>query len=284
MNVTRHDPDLGLTRRDDPGAIRSDEPRTFSILLQKIVRPHHVVDRDTFRDADDQLDAGVRRLHDRVRGKRRRHEDQRAVRSFFFARFGNGIEDREPLVRRSAFSRRHAADDFRSVVAALNRVECSFASGDALHDDASVLVGPDRHYFLPRFAASTTLVAASHIPSAVISGSPDLARISFPSSTFVPSSRTTTGTGNPISFDALTTPSAIRSPRMMPPKMLINIALTFLSLKMIRKAFLTCSALALPRTPRKFAGCPPASLMMSIVAIARPAPFTMQPTLPSSLM
>src|SRR3546814_9099642 len=44
------------------------------------------------------------------------------------------------------------------------------------------------------------------------------------------------------------------------------------------------SLLAPPPTSRKFAGKAPFSLMMSIVAIARPAPLTMQPMLPSSLM
>jgi hypothetical protein len=53
---------------------------------------------------------------------------------------------------------------------------------------------------------------------------------------------------------------------------------------MILKPFLTVSAFAVPPTSRKFAGSPPASLIISIVAIASPAPLTMQPTLPSSLM
>jgi hypothetical protein len=39
-----------------------------------------------------------------------------------------------------------------------------------------------------------------------------------------------------------------------------------------------------PPTSRKFAGDPPKCLMMSMVAMASPAPFTMQPMLPSSLM
>ena len=39
-----------------------------------------------------------------------------------------------------------------------------------------------------------------------------------------------------------------------------------------------------PPTSRKFAAAPPAYWMMSIVAIARPAPLTMQAMLPSSLM
>ena len=53
---------------------------------------------------------------------------------------------------------------------------------------------------------------------------------------------------------------------------------------MMPKALATASALAPPPTSRKFAGDPPASLMMSIVAIASPAPLTMQPTSPVSLM
>ena len=52
----------------------------------------------------------------------------------------------------------------------------------------------------------------------------------------------------------------------------------------MRNAFLICSAFAPPPTSRKFAGLPPAYLMMSMVAMASPAPFTMQATLPSSLM
>ena len=48
----------------------------------------------------------------------------------------------------------------------------------------------------------------------------------------------------------------------------------------------TCSWFAPPPTSRKFAGATPCAspntLMMSIVDMARPAPFTRQPTLPSS--
>ena len=51
---------------------------------------------------------------------------------------------------------------------------------------------------------------------------------------------------------------------------------------MILKAFSTRSAFAVPPTSRKLAGFPPDNLMISIVAIARPAPFTIQPTFPSN--
>ncbi|GAC1411242.1 MAG: ADP-forming succinate--CoA ligase subunit beta [Novosphingobium sp.] len=56
--------------------------------------------------------------------------------------------------------------------------------------------------------------------------------------------------------------------------------------KIILKAFVTCSCVAPPPTSRKFAGATPSfaptCLMMSIVAIAKPAPLTRQPTFPSS--
>ena len=80
------------------------------------------------------------------------------------------------------------------------------------------------------------------------------------------------------------TPRAITSQRTMPPKMLISTAFTFGSESRIRKALVTDSSEAPPPTSRKLAGLPPASLMMSMVAMARPAPLTMQPMVPSSLM
>ena len=69
---------------------------------------------------------------------------------------------------------------------------------------------------------------------------------------------------------------------MMPPKMLTKMPFTFGLDRIILKALVTCSLVAPPPTSRKFAGLPPWCLMMSIVAIARPAPFTRQPMSPSS--
>ncbi|KAG1433413.1 hypothetical protein G6F57_022168 [Rhizopus arrhizus] len=106
----------------------------------------------------------------------------------------------------------------------------------------------------------------------------------LPSSTLVPSRRTTTGTLTPTSFTAAMMPSAIMSQRTMPPKMLTRMAFTLLLASMILNASVTFSAVAPPPTSRKLAGSPPNSLMVSIVAMARPAPFTRQPMLPSSWM
>ena len=79
-------------------------------------------------------------------------------------------------------------------------------------------------------------------------------------------------------------PRATSSPRVIPPKMFTRIASTFGSARMSRIAAATLSARAPPPMSRKFAGSPPARLTRSIVVIASPAPLTMQPIVPSSLM
>src|SRR5262249_6631240 len=136
----------------------------------------------------------------------------------------------------------------------------------------------------PYFAAEATFSAASFMFSATIKFSPELRRISRPCSTFVPSRRSTSGNFRLVAFAASTTALASMSTRRIPPKILISSAFTFLSLNKISNACWICSALAPPPTSRKFAGEPPAYLMMSMVAMASPAPFTMQAMLPSSLM
>ena len=54
----------------------------------------------------------------------------------------------------------------------------------------------------------------------------------------------------------------------------IHTVLTFLSEVIKLNASVTCSAVAPPPTSKKLAGLPPWSLMMSIVDMAKPAPFT----------
>ena len=66
--------------------------------------------------------------------------------------------------------------------------------------------------------------------------------------------------------------------------MLTKMAVTFGSLVMRSKADLIASGVAPPPTSKKFAGDPPLSLMISMVAMASPAPLTRQPMSPSSLM
>ncbi len=80
------------------------------------------------------------------------------------------------------------------------------------------------------------------------------------------------------------TPEKVTEAFMMPPKMFTRIAFTWGFFSMILKASVTFSGVAPPPTSKKLAGSAPKSLMVSIVAMARPAPFTRQPMSPSSWM
>ena len=87
-----------------------------------------------------------------------------------------------------------------------------------------------------------------------------------------------------ISLAASIIPEAITSHFIIPPKMFTKMALTFLSDKIKPKLLATFSFVALPPTSRKFAGEPPWCLIKSMVAMARPAPLTIQPISPDKAM
>ena len=90
-------------------------------------------------------DAGVGRLHHRVGGKRRRHEDHRRVGSGLFDRVTHRVEDRPALVRRAALTRGDAADDGGAVGGGLLGVKGPFAAGQALDEQAGVSVDENSH-------------------------------------------------------------------------------------------------------------------------------------------
>ena len=102
-------------------------------------------------------------------------------------------------------------------------------------------------------------------------------RICWPSSTLVPASRTTIGTGTCASRARLD--DSLRHPvaAVDAGKDVDQHDATFGSESTSRNAAATRSGEAPPPTSRKLAGSPPACLIMSIVAMARPAPLTMQP-------
>src|SRR5580700_1286455 len=183
----------------------------------------------------------------------------------------------------AAFARGGAAHHLGAIGDGLLGMEGALIAGEALADHLGVLVDQNGHYLEP-LTAFTTFSAASARSLAEVMARPDLARISLPNSTLVPSSLTTSGTFSETSLAAATMPSAMMSHFMMPPKMLTRIPFTLGSLTMILKAAVTFSLVAPPPTSRKLAGSEPYSLMMSMVAMARPAPLTMQPISPSSLM
>src|SRR5580700_392189 len=273
-----HDPDLALSGSDHAGTVGPDETRRGS--RERRLDAHHVVDRYALGDAHHQLDAGIRRLEDRVGRARRRHVDHAGGGAGGTHRVPHRIEYRQAEVLLAAAAGRDAADELRAVVERGLRMKGPLPAGEPLTDDPRVAIDQDAHA-VPR-ASATTLRAASVRSAAAVMVRPLFASSARARSALVPSSRTTTGTGTPTFFTALMMPSAMRSQRTMPPKMFTSTARTREFDRMRPNAALTRSAVAPPPTSRKFAGCPPCSLIRSMVAIASPAPFTMQAMLPSS--
>src|SRR5262245_55616044 len=90
VNEARHDPDLALARRDDAGAVRTDE--TTAVILERGLDPYHVEHGNAFGDAHDERDARVRRLEDGVRCMRRGHVDHADVGARRRDGFAAGVE------------------------------------------------------------------------------------------------------------------------------------------------------------------------------------------------
>src|SRR5690625_3191653 len=254
MNVPRHDANLAFIRRDDTWAVGADQ--ACLATLQNSLHLHHVEHRDAFRDADDEPETGVNGFQDGFGSKGRRHVDHARVRACFCNRLLNRVENRQIQMPGAALTRGNAPDHLGAVGYGLFRMEGSLGAGEALADDPGVAVNQDGHYFAS-FTALTIFSAASARLSADTIGRPESCKIFLPSSTLVPSSRTTRGTCRLTSRAAATTPSAITSQRMMPPKMLMRIPSTLGSERMILKAAVTRSLVAPPPTSRKLAGSPP---------------------------
>ena len=111
--------------------------------------------------------------------ERRRHEDDRRVRAGLLARASATVLNTgQPSCVVPALARRHAADDVGAVGRGLLGVERALAAGDALDDEARVLVDQYSHVLSVRrvrgsaprrcLASATTLSAASPIVSAVV--------------------------------------------------------------------------------------------------------------------
>src|SRR4029077_4258239 len=176
-------------------------------------------------DADDERDFRVDRLADGVGRAGGRHVDHTRVAAGLVLRLLDGVEHRQPEMGGPAFAGRGAADHLGAVGDRLLGMEGAVLAGESLADHLGVFVDEDRHQTCS-LTALTIFCAASSRSSAYVTLRLECAMISLPCATLVPSSRTTSGTRNPTSLTAATTPSAITSQRMMPPKMLIRIPFT----------------------------------------------------------
>ena len=242
---------------------------------------HLVERRDALGDAHDERRSPRRRPRGRRRPRTRRARKSSSCSRRSSRRRRPRCRRREPSTSRAAACRASTpADDVRAVLAARERVEAR-PRRPVMPWTKSRVFRSTR--MLMRTASTIRRAAVVPCLSRGVMSSPLFARIARPFSTFVPSSRTTSGRprARPPSWRR-PRPRAITSQRMIPPKMFTRMPWTVGSSRMIRNAVVTCSAVAPPPTSRKFAGSPPWSFTMSMVAIARPAPFTRHPMLPSS--
>src|SRR5665213_125503 len=281
VNVPRHDAEHRLARTDDTGAVRAHERRApLARIAQEVAfYRHHVLCRYAIGNDADEPQACVRRLHEAVSGKRRRNKGKTRIRAGRLYRLLDRIKHRSIKMTLSALAGRDAAYYVGAVGKHFAGVKSRLFSSESLNDDSRGRVDQNAHAALR--AAATAFAAASARLSAVIIGKPLSRRILRPSSTLVPARRTTSGTRSPRA--ACTTPCATQSQRLMPANMLTSMAFTPGSASTKLNADATRSGDAPPPTSRKFAGSPPAYLIMSIVAMAKPAPLMMQPISPSRL-
>src|ERR1039458_6450200 len=134
-------------------------------------------------------------------------------------------------------------------------MECALASGDARHAELGLGADEDAH----ALATSTTLAAAPSIVDSVYTlGSAASASSRRPSTSLVPSSRTTKGTVGSIWPKASIRPLATSSQRVMPPKMLNSTAWPLGFDRIPSTALVIASAREPPPASRKLAGAPPA--------------------------
>src|SRR6185503_8054227 len=248
VDVARHDADLDLVGRDHAGAVRSHQQR--ALAFHAVLGADHVAHRDALGDADHQVQVRVDGFVDRRCRERRRHVDHGDVSPSLRFRVLDRAENRNALEILARLFRINAGDEAGLAVgvgAAGLGVEHAGLAGDALRHHPGVLVDQDAHFFFFAFLAfftgaffsgfgfdfffwmaPTTFFAASAMLSAEMIGRPESLRIFLPRSSLVPFMRTTSGTESFTSRAAATTPAAMVSHFMMPPKMLTRMAFTFL--------------------------------------------------------
>ena len=98
---------------------------------------HHVVDWNAFRNANNQIKAGIDALEDRIRRKRRGHKDHRHRRAGLLHGLVHGVKNRHIVGKDlTAFARRYSGGNIGSIVKAELRVPRPEASGNALNKNS----------------------------------------------------------------------------------------------------------------------------------------------------
>ena len=131
---------LAFARRDHARAIRADQPGFPA--PQGLFDLHHVIDRDAFRDADDQVQPGVGRFQNGVGGEGRRDENGGDRCAGLAGGVADGVKDGNffagVLEDLAAFAGGDAGDDPGAVIEGKLGVPGAKTAGDALDEDFGV--------------------------------------------------------------------------------------------------------------------------------------------------
>jgi len=144
-----HDADLAFARRDDAGAVRTDEHGVRIMRAQRELGAQHISHRYAFGNASDNLDAGRRRFQNRIGRIRRRYIDHRRLGAGLLYRFAYGVEHRQAEMLLPALARRHAADHLGAVGDGLFGMKRSLFAGESLTNDFGVLINQYAHFLIP---------------------------------------------------------------------------------------------------------------------------------------
>src|SRR5438876_5627106 len=151
VNVARRDADAAaavrvpaFARRDNARTIRADQPRLAA--LHGALHLDHVIHRNAFGDADDQIESGIDGFKDRLASEGRWNENRGRGRARLLRGFGHSVEDRHFVFKKlAAFAGRDAGDDLRAVFETQLGVPRAEAAGDALDQDLGLGSDEDGH-------------------------------------------------------------------------------------------------------------------------------------------
>ena len=116
MNTPRHDADLGLTGRNDAGAVRADQSRLGGFELGPNL--DHIESRNAFGDADDERNPRVFCFENGVGGKGRRNENHGRIGAGCGNGIGHRVENRPAFMRGSVLAGSYAANNIGAVLGA----------------------------------------------------------------------------------------------------------------------------------------------------------------------
>ena len=148
MNVPRHDPDLDLFRRNQPGAVGPEQQRLAVGGQHAALNLEHVPHGNALGDTDHEIQLGLDAFPDRRCCARRGHIDDRNIGSGLCFRFLDRSEDGNALEILSGLlgvDPGHERSLAVGVIATGTGVVLARLARDALGDDFGVFINENRH-------------------------------------------------------------------------------------------------------------------------------------------